>query len=67
MKRQRQRVRLWAGRLGDIWSSDSVPNITVCGATAAVCPEAGGLCYMSVTVGGNGQRQRLLQTNVINV
>lgn len=67
MKRRRQRVGLGAGRSGDIWSSDSVPNITVCGVTAAVCPEAGGLCYMSVTVGGNGQRQRLLQTKVIDV
>jgi len=43
MKRQRVGVR----RLGDIWSTDSIPYITVCGRTAAACREAGGLFYMS--------------------
>lgn len=37
MKRQ---SRLGVGKCGDIWSRDSVPNISVCGSTAAMCPEA---------------------------
>lgn len=31
---------LGVGKCGDIWSRDSVPNISVCGSTAAMCPEA---------------------------
>lgn len=47
-------------RRGHVWSSTTVPKIKVCGVTAAACPEAGGLCYMSVTGGGNGLRSFLV-------
>lgn len=42
--RRRQKVgAMGAGWSGGIWNCDSVPNITVCGATAAVRPKTVGL------------------------
>lgn len=42
--RRRQKVGAggWLVGSGGIWSCDSVPNITVCGGTAAVRPKTGG-------------------------
>lgn len=52
---------LGPGRSGDIWSSDCIPNITVCEATAAVCPKAGGLYSMSQCEGMDKSRGYIRQ------
>lgn len=42
--RRRQKVgAMGAGWSGGIWSCDAIPNITVCGAPAAVRPKTVGL------------------------